>query len=250
MQVDLFIPCYIDQFYPETGMNMVYVLEKLGCKVHYNTEQTCCGQAAFNAGYWNYAKEVGEKFIREFPNDRQVVCPSGSCAGMVKNSYNKLFHNTVLHNPCKQLQKNLHEFTQFVVNILKKETFEASFAARVTYLDACGALRECSISDEPRKIMAAINGLELVELNDTETCCGFGGIFSVKNEALSVELGLLKIRQAIDTGAEYIVSTDMACLMHLESIISKNALPIKTLHIVDLLAAAFKHHDQKNPHLS
>jgi L-lactate dehydrogenase complex protein LldE len=142
MVVDIFIPCFVDQMYPDAAMNMVKVLEKLDCEVNYNTEQTCCGQPAFNAGYWDQCKEVGEKFIRDFPNNRYIVSPSASCVGMVKNYYPELFHNTVQHNKYKTIQKNIYEFSDFLVNILKVEDVGARFDGVATYHDSCSALRE------------------------------------------------------------------------------------------------------------
>ena len=119
MIVDIFIPCFIDQFKPEIGFNMIKVLEKVGCSINYNVEQTCCGQPAYHSGNWNECKEVGEKFIKELLNDRYIVSPSDSCAGFVKKQYSELFHNTVLHNEYKEVQKKMFELTDFLVNILK-----------------------------------------------------------------------------------------------------------------------------------
>ncbi len=240
MQIDLFIPCYVDQFYPETGMNMVRVLEKLGCKVNYNTEQTCCGMAAYNAGYRNHAKEVGEKFIREFTYDRPAVCPSGACAGMIRQDYTRLFHNSVLHNQCKTLQKNLFEFTEFVHEKLHAEQHHWEFKAKVVYMDACQALRVCRIAEAPRELLRRIQGLELLELPEQDMCCGFGGIYSVKNEEESVALGLRKLRAAEESGAQYIVSTDTSCLMHLESLLKRRPSSVQVMHIADLLAKSIR----------
>ncbi|HNM09272.1 MAG TPA: zinc-finger-containing protein, partial [Chitinophagales bacterium] len=145
-EVDLFIPCFIDQMFPETGFNMVKVLEKAGCRVHYNPNQTCCGQPAFNAGYWKEMEDVGKKFLADFANsDRYVVGPSGSCVGFVRNFYGELYANTPVHNYHKNLKKNLFEFSEFLVDVLKVEDFGGKFPAKVTYHDACGALRECKI---------------------------------------------------------------------------------------------------------
>lgn len=237
MLVDLFIPCFIDQFYPQTGMNMVKILEKLGVEVHYNKNQTCCGQMAFNSGFWDEAKEMGEKFIRDFPNDRPVVGPSASCAGMVKNYYPWLFHNSGLHYEYKQLRKNFYEFTDFLVNFLKEENTGATFPHVVTWHDSCAALREYGLKDEGRRLLANVQGLELREMKENEVCCGFGGTFSVKFEPVSVAMAEQKVKNALETGAEYIVSTDASCLMHMEGYISKNKLPIRTIHIIDLLAS-------------
>jgi L-lactate dehydrogenase complex protein LldE len=239
MLVDLFIPCFTDQFSPATGMNMVRILEKSGVDVHYNGNQTCCGQMAFNSGFWDEAKQMGEKFIRDFPNDRPVVGPSASCAGFVKNYYPWMFHNTGLHYEYKQLRKNFYEFTDFMVNFLKVEDIGATFNHVVTYHDSCSALREYGIKDEPRKLLSNVRGLELREMKENEVCCGFGGTFSVKFEPISVAMAEQKVKNALETGAEYIVSTDSSCLMHLQAYIDKQKLGIKTIHIIDLLASGW-----------
>ncbi|HPE57494.1 MAG TPA: (Fe-S)-binding protein, partial [Bacteroidales bacterium] len=167
MTVDIFIPCFIDQIYPETGMNMVKILEKLGVTVNYNSNQTCCGQMAFNSGFWDEAKDMGEKFIKDFPNDRPVVAPSASCVGYVKNYYGKLFFNTGLHLEYKRLQKNIFELSDFLVNKLNVTDLGATFKHKVTYHDSCASLREYKLKDEPRKLLAHVKGLELVEMKDT-----------------------------------------------------------------------------------
>ncbi|MGD0712063.1 MAG: (Fe-S)-binding protein [Bacteroidales bacterium] len=237
MIVDIFVPCFIDQLYPQTAFNMIKVLEKMDVSVHYNLEQTCCGQVAFNSGFWDHAKCVAEKFIRDFSNDRYIVAPSASCIGMIRNYYPKMFHNTALHNECKQLQRNIFEFTDFLVNVLKVKDVGASFNGKVTYHDACAALREYGIKDEPRCLLKNVHGLELIEMKNTDVCCGFGGTFSVKHEAISTAMGEQKVQNALDTGAEYIISTEASCLLHLEGYIKKHNLPIKTLHIADILAS-------------
>ncbi|MEZ5013339.1 MAG: (Fe-S)-binding protein [Chitinophagales bacterium] len=236
-EVDLFIPCFIDQMFPETGFNMVKVLEKAGCRVHYNPNQTCCGQPAFNAGYWKEMDEVGKKFIADFANsDHYVVGPSGSCVGFVRNFYGALYQNTPVHNYYKNLRKNLFEFSEFMVDILKVENVGGKLPAKVTYHDACGALRECKIKEAPRKLLEQVEGLELMEMQNAETCCGFGGTFAVKFEAISSGMADAKIKDAIASGADYIVSTDYSCLMHLQAYIEKQKMPIQVLHIADLLA--------------
>lgn len=236
MTIDIFIPCFIDQVYPQTAFNMIKILKKLGHEVHYNTEQTCCGQMAFNAGFWNEAKVMGEKFIKDFPNDRPVVGPTASCVGMVRNYYSELFNNTSMHIKCRQLQKNLFEFTEFLVKELKVTNVGASFEAKVTYHDSCAALREIGIKDEPRILLQNVKGLELIEMKDRDTCCGFGGTFAVKHEAISTAMAEQKVNNALETGAEYIVSTDLSCLMHQEGYIKKHKLSIKVMHLIDVLA--------------
>jgi L-lactate dehydrogenase complex protein LldE len=239
MIVDLFIPCFIDQLYPETGFNIVKVLEKFGVGVHYNPNQTCCGQLAFNSGFWDEAKAIGEKFIKDFPNDRPIVGPSASCVGYIRNYFPKLFHNTALHNEYKQVRRNIYEFSDFLVNILKVKDVGAVFEATVTYHDSCAALREYGTREEPRVLLSQVRGLKLVEMSYTDTCCGFGGTFSVKFEPISTAMAEQKVDNALRTGAEYIVSTDLSCLMHQDAYIRKHNLPIKVIHIADILASGW-----------
>ncbi len=239
MNVQLFIPCFIDQLYPQVGFNMVKVLQKAGCTVHYNTNQTCCGQPAFNAGFWGESKEVCSKFIKDFSGDEFVVAPSASCIGFVKNYYPKLFENTSMHNEVKSLTEKVYEFSDFLVNIVKIESFGASFPAKATYHDSCAALRECGLKQEPRKLLQQVARLELVEMKDVETCCGFGGTFAVKFEPISAAMGDQKISNALATEAEYIISTDMSCLMHLQGIINHQQKPIQVMHLADVLASGW-----------
>lgn len=239
MIVDIFIPCFVDQVFPETGLNMVKVLERVGCGVNYNPEQTCCGQPAFNAGYWDAAKEVGEKFIREFQNDRYIVCPSASCVGMIKNYYPNMFHNSAMHNEYKNIQKNIFEFSDFMVNVLKITDLGAKLNGIATYHDSCAGLREYGIKREPRVLLEKVRGLELREMKDCETCCGFGGTFSVKFENIAVGMGEQKVKRAEEVEAEYIISTDLSCLMHMDGYIRKQNKALKTMHIVDVLASGW-----------
>jgi L-lactate dehydrogenase complex protein LldE len=239
MHVDVFIPCFIDQFYPETGINMVRILEKLGVEVHYNKNQTCCGQIAFNSGFWDEAKAIGEKFIKDFSNNRYIVGPSASCVGMVRNYYDVLFYNTALHNEYRQIKKNIFEFSDFVVNILKAVELGAEFNHVITYHDSCAALREYKLTDEPRLLLRQVKGIEIREMEHTEECCGFGGTFSVKHEPISTAMAEQKVGHALATGAEYIVSTDASCLMHQEGYIKKHKLPLKTMHLIDVLASGW-----------
>jgi L-lactate dehydrogenase complex protein LldE len=236
-EVDLFIPCFIDQFYPQTGFNMIKVLEKAGVKVHYNEAQTCCGQFAFNSGHWDEAKKLGEKFIKDFSRNRPVVGPSASCIGYVRNNFDELFYNSAFHNDYKQLQRNIFEITDFLVNVMQVTDFGSVFEHKVTYHDSCTALREYGLKEEPRILLRKVNGLELIEMKDTDVCCGFGGTFAVKFEPISAAMAEQKVHNALETGAEYIVSTDSSCLMHQQGYIDKHKLPLKTAHIVDVLAA-------------
>lgn len=238
-QVQLFIPCFVDQLYPETGMNMVKVLEKLGCKVTYNPKQTCCGQPAFNSGYWEDAKPVAQKFIKDFNSDGYIVGPSGSCTGYVRNYYNKMLQDSAEHLQVDALRGKMFEFTEFLTEILKVDDLGAAFSGKATYHDACGALRECGIKQGPRKLLQNVKGLELVEMKECETCCGFGGTFAVKFDPISIGMAQTKVQSAIETGAKYMISTDVSCMMHVQGYIDKHNLPMQTLHIADVLASGW-----------
>jgi L-lactate dehydrogenase complex protein LldE len=240
MKVQLFIPCFVDQLYPQTAFNMVKVLEKACCDVEYNTNQTCCGQPAFNAGFQSEAKKVAEKFLKDFDTPDYIVAPSASCVGFVRNYYGKLFENSSQHNLVKNLSLRIFEFTEFLTNILKIENFGAVLNAKATYHDSCAGLRECKIKEGPRNLLKKVKGLQLIEMAETETCCGFGGTFAVKFDAISNAMADQKIDHALDTGASHIISTDLSCLMHLQGIISKKNLPITTLHIADVLATGWE----------
>jgi L-lactate dehydrogenase complex protein LldE len=234
--VQLFIPCFVDQLYPQTAFNMVKVLEKAGVDVTYNTEQTCCGQPAFNAGFRDEARDVCTKFLKDFSGHDYVVAPSASCVGFVKNYYSTLFNNSSLHNEVREMQKRIFEFSSFMVNVLGVEDVGATLHGKATYHDSCAGLRECKIKEEPRKLLSRVKGLELLEMNDVETCCGFGGSFAIKFESISVAMADQKVNNALATGADYIISTDLSCLMHLDGYIKHKGHPIRTMHIADVLA--------------
>lgn len=239
MKVQLFIPCFIDQLYPQTAFNMLKVLEKAGCTVEYNTNQTCCGQPAFNAGFWEDAKEVCTKFLKDFDGADYVVAPSASCTGFVRNYYPKLFDNSSHHNDVKDLKERTFEFSEFLVNVLKIDDLGATLDLKATYHDSCAGLRECKIKEEPRRLLSNVKGLELVEMKDVETCCGFGGTFAVKFEPISIGMADQKVSNARETGAQCIISTDHSCLMHLDGYIRHKGLPMKTMHIADVLASGW-----------
>jgi len=240
MRVQIFIPCFIDQLYPQTAFNMVKVLEKATCEVMYNANQTCCGQPAFNAGFWDEAREVCSKFLKDFDTADYIVCPSASCVGFVKNYYAKLFENSSQHNQVKELSNRIYEFTEFLTEVIKIDHYGAVLNGTATYHDSCAALRECKIKDAPRNLLRNVKGLELVEMNDVESCCGFGGSFAVKFDAISVAMADQKVKNAAATKADYIISTDMSCLMHLDGYIQNKGLGIKTMHIADVLASGWE----------
>jgi L-lactate dehydrogenase complex protein LldE len=239
MKVQLFIPCFIDQLYPQVAFNTVKILEKAGCTVAYNTQQTCCGQPAFNAGFWGESKDVCTKFVQDFDGADYIVSPSASCAGFIRNNYGKLFENNAFQSPAKKVSSQIFELSEFLVKILGMTELGASFNGKATFHDSCAGLRECNIKAEPRTLLSQVNGLELVEMNDTETCCGFGGSFAVKYDTISVAMADQKIDHAIATEAEYIISTDMSCLMHLDGRINFNGQQIKVIHLADVLSSGY-----------
>jgi L-lactate dehydrogenase complex protein LldE len=218
---------------------MVKVLEKAGCTVRYNSNQTCCGQPAFNAGFWGEAKDVCKKFINDFSGSDYIVAPSASCVGFVRNYYNKLFENASNQQEVKALAERTFEFSEFLIKILKVDDFGAVFEEKVTYHDSCAAFRECGLKQEPRQLLSKVKGLELIEMNESETCCGFGGTFAVKFEPISVAMADQKITNATATGAEYLISTDMSCLMHIDGCIQYQHKDLKVIHLADVLASGW-----------
>ena len=240
MRIQLFVPCFVDQLYPQTALNMVKVLEKATCEVTYNPNQTCCGQPAFNAGMWDESRAVATKFLKDFEGTDYIVAPSASCVGFVRNYYSKLFENSSSHNLVKEIGKRIFEFSEFLTDILKIENYGAELNSKVTYHDSCAALRECKIKESPRKLLSKVKGLELIEMLDNETCCGFGGTFAVKFESISIAMADQKINHALASGAEYIISSDLSCLLHLDGYIKNKGLPIKTMHLADVLASGWE----------
>jgi L-lactate dehydrogenase complex protein LldE len=240
MKVQLFIPCFVDQLYPTTAFNMVKVLEKVGCTVAYNTNQTCCGQPAFNAGFCNESKAVAEKFLKDFSTTDYVVAPSASCVGFIRNYFPTLFEDSATLWKIKDLGERTFEFSEFLTDVLKVENIGASLNAKATYHDSCAALRECKIKEGPRRLLSHVKGLELIEMNDVETCCGFGGTFAVKFDGISTAMADQKVTNAMATGAECIISTDCSCMMQISGVIKNKNLPLQTLHLADVLAMGWE----------
>lgn len=237
MTIDLFISCVMDQFYPETAKNVVKILNMAGVDVEYNPEQTCCGKFAYKSGFVEEAKELGEKFLHDFPNDRAVVGVNASCVGYIKTHYKDLFYNTASHLEYKRLVANIYELTDFLVNKINFLNFGAEFNHRVVYQDTCCSLRELGLKDEGRKLLSNVKGVEIVEMQRPELCCGFGsGLFAIQHEAISVAMAEHKIKDAMSIGAEYIVTNDISCLLQLDSCIKKQKYDIQVVHIADVLA--------------
>jgi L-lactate dehydrogenase complex protein LldE len=234
MKIQLFVPCFIDQFYPETAFNIIKIFEKLNIEVIYNPETTCCGQISFTSGYWKETKKIAEKFINDYEKGVPIVGPSASCVGFVKNYYPELFENKEKIN---DFSSQIFEFTDFLVNHIKVMDIGAEFHEKVAYHSSCSSLREYGLTTEPYKLLEKVKGLELIEFEDQDVCCGFGGTFSVKHEPISTTMAQQKVENILKSGANFITSTDSSCLMNLQGYIDKNKINLKTKHIADILAS-------------
>ena len=235
--VTLFIQCLVDGLYPEVGEALVTVLRRLGISMSYPENQTCCGQPAFNAGYRGEARIAARRFIEIFETAEAIVCPSGSCVHMVRDHYSFLFRKDPewLHR-ARRVAAKTYEFTEFLVDVLEVEDLQASYDGTVTYHDSCHLLRGIGVSEQPRRLIRKVRGVEFVEMVDSDYCCGFGGSFSVKYPDISAAMLEDKIRNIQDSGAELVVGCDTGCLMNIQGMLSRKNLPIKTMHIAQLLA--------------
>jgi L-lactate dehydrogenase complex protein LldE len=239
MRVSLFITCLVDNLFPQIGEGMVRVLRRLGVKVGFLEDQTCCGQPAFNSGFHRDARVVAERFLRVFDKEEcAIVCPSGSCTSMVRVFYRELFKDDKgLLGVAERLSSRTYEFSEFLVRVLGVENVGASYEGRVTYHDSCHLLRELRIKDEPRKLIRAVKGVDFVEMDLHDACCGFGGTFSVRLPEVSISILDEKIRSIIESGADTVVSTDMGCLMHIGGAMRRRGIPVKVMHVAELLSS-------------
>jgi len=235
LKVSLFIPCFVDQMAPEVGMDVVRVLERIGCEVEFREEQTCCGQPAFNSGYWNDARPLAERFVKVFRGAETVVCPSGSCTTMVRNFYPELLAGT-MREEAASLGKRVFEFSEFLVRVARVTDVGAVFPHRVAFHDACHGLRELHIQNEPRELLRRVRGIDFVEMPNSQECCGFGGTFAVKFDMISAAMGETKVGNAEASGAEYLASIDPSCLMHIDGILRRRKSSVRTIHLASILA--------------
>ena len=236
MKVTLFVPCFVDSLYPKVAVSMVKILERLGHTVEFPEELTCCGQPAFNSGYWDEARSVAEHSLKVFADSEVIVSASGSCGAMMKVFYPELFQKTPLFDAANALAAKCHEFSDFLVTKLGVTDVGASFPAKVTFHDGCHGLRELGKKNEPRELLKKVRGLELIEMTEAEICCGFGGTFAVKFPMISTAMGEVKCASAVQTGADYLVSNDSSCLMHIQGLLNRQGQPIKTMHLAEILA--------------
>ncbi len=234
MTVTLFIPCFVDALYPRVGISMVEILERLGHTVVCPEEIACCGQPPFNSGYWAEARAIAAPVLGRLRDAEAVVIASGSCGAMVKKFYPDLFAGTPQADLAKQVSARTWEFSDFLVNQLGATDLGARFPHKVTYHDGCHGLRELGIKSAPRALLGKVAGLELVEMTE-EVCCGFGGTFAAKFPMISTAMGEVKCANAAETGAEYIVSSDSSCLMHIQGLLARQGRPLKTIHLAEVL---------------
>jgi L-lactate dehydrogenase complex protein LldE len=235
VNITLFIPCFVDALYPQVGISVVRILERLGHTIEVAEDLNCCGQPGFNSGCWLEARLVAERVLDQLSDAEVVVIPSGSCGAMLKRFYPELFARTVCEAAARTLAHKVFEFAEFLVDRLGVTDLGARFPARVTFHDGCHSLREMGIKQAPRRLLAHVRELELVEMKQ-EICCGFGGTFSAKFPMISSAMGEVKCAAALETGAEYIVSCDSSCLMHMQGLIDRQGLKLRTLHLAEVLA--------------
>jgi L-lactate dehydrogenase complex protein LldE len=247
MRIGLFIPCYIDQFYPHVGLATVDVLERFGLDVHFPETQTCCGQPMANAGLHDAARPVAEGFLRTFADYDYIVSPSGSCVAMVKHHYEQVLGAS---DEVHRVGHKTFELCEFLVDVLKIDRLDGQFPHRVGIHQSCHGLRELrNASDselvgpefnKPRQLLASLAGIQLTQLTRPDECCGFGGLFAVSEEAVSCMMGLDRVADHERAGTEILTSTDMSCLMHLDGLIRRQQKPIRVMHIAEIFAAAVR----------
>jgi len=241
MNIGLFIPCYVDQFYPGAAIATLQLLEKLGVTVVYPPKQTCCGQPMANSGYEHLTTGCNELFIDNFSGFDYIVSPSGSCILHIKDH----LHSESRENEAVQVRRKVYELTEFLTDILKVDRLDAVFPHKVGVHQSCHGQRGLKISQmtelvaapfsKPVQLLNMVKGIELIPLSRQDECCGFGGTFCVAEEAVSVKMGVDRVSDHLEHGAEYITGADMSCLMHMEGILRRRGSKVKVLHIAEIL---------------
>ncbi|MEU5031954.1 (Fe-S)-binding protein [Streptomyces milbemycinicus] len=244
MRVALFITCVNDTLYPRTGQAVVTLLERLGVEVGFPPGQSCCGQAQFNTGYRHETEPLVRRFAEAFEDYDYVVTPSGSCAAMVRDNYPRIGAKAAAEGRGQELTElaaaavpKTYELTEFITDVLKVTDVGAYYPHTVTYHPTCHGLRMLRLGDRPRRLLAAVAGLELVELPGAEECCGFGGTFAVKNTAVSAAMGADKARNITATGAEAVCTVDNSCQMHIGGTLARQGSTVRPVHIAEILAS-------------
>ena len=236
-KITLFVQCLVDGLYPEVGEALLTLFERLGIQVDCPADQTCCGQPAFNSGYWQAARIAAKKFIYTFQDSEMIVCPSGSCVSMVKHHYPDLFRDDPSWaQRARQIGERTFELSQFLVDILGVVDLGAVYRGKVTYHDSCHLLRTLGIREQPRQLIKNVTETEFIEMRDPDRCCGFGGTFAVKYPEISTAMVDVKVQNIIDSGADVVTGCDISCLMNIQGRLSRLGSPVKVLHLAQLLA--------------
>ena len=236
-RVSLFVTCMVDQLFPQIGMAMAEVLERIGFEVDFPEAQTCCGQPAFNSGYRDEACSVARHFLDVFESSKAIVIPSASCTAMVTHHFAELVQNdAAARERVGNLASRVWEFSKFLTEVARVENVGARMEAVATFHDGCHGLRELGIHSAPRRLLSFVQGLELREMEPAGECCGFGGTFSVKFGELSGAMARNKVEAIARTGANTVVSLDPSCLMQIQGTLSRAGLKIRTLHLAEVLA--------------
>jgi L-lactate dehydrogenase complex protein LldE len=236
-RVGLFVTCLVDLVRPQVGFAALKLLEAAGCDVQVPATQTCCGQPAWNAGVDNDATEIARNVIAAFEGFDYVVVPSGSCGGMIKRHYPEVFEKDAAWLPrARALAAKTHELMSFLVNVRGMKSVPAQFAHKICYHDSCSSLREMGVKEQPRTLLASIEGLSIAELPDAQTCCGFGGLFSVKYPEISERMADDKVVSATASGASTLVGGDLGCLLHLAGRMKRQGIEMKVRHAAEVLA--------------
>jgi len=218
------------------AVDAVKVLRRIGCRVSFPQEQTCCGQVGFNSGYWEEARPCAERFLRVFQDAEYIVCPSGSCTTMVRVFYSRLLASSVAHDEAVRIAERTFELSEFLVKVAKVTDVGAVFPHSVTYHASCHGLRELHLGAEPLQLLRKVKGLKLIDMLRYDECCGFGGTFATKFESISVAMGVSKADNIAVTGAEYVTAIDPSCLMHVQGIMEKRGDKARTIHLASILA--------------
>lgn len=241
MKIGLFIPCYVNQLYPNAAIATLELLQKLGADVSYPSKQTCCGQPMANSGYEHLTQSCNDLFIENFSGFDYVVGPSASCVLHIKDH----LHSHADENAALEIRGKIFELVEFLTDVLKIDTLDAYFPHKVGLHQSCHGLRGLHLAQmselvapdfsKPKQLLNMVKGLEITELERADECCGFGGLFCIAEEAVSVKMGKDRITDHTNHGAEYITSPDLSCLMHMEGILQRNNSKVKIIHIAEIL---------------
>jgi L-lactate dehydrogenase complex protein LldE len=236
-RVSLFVTCIVDQLFPQIGLAMATVLERLGYEIDFPEDQTCCGQPAFNTGFRDEARSVARHFLRVFRDAEYIVVPSGSCTSMIAHHYVELFADEPDRlAEASRLESRVWEFSKFLTEVAQVEDVGARFERVVVYHDSCHGLRELGIKEGPRRLLSHVRDLTLREMDSAQECCGFGGTFSVKFPEVSGGMARTKVESIVGAGAEAVVGIDASCLMQIRGALLRAKVPIRTLHLAEVLA--------------